>query len=175
MVSCGWDMFVWVLLTTLLCINAKISSFSSISSKFPLSMNLRGKDLHSSDEDLHILLAQNPGDRISHFKNMMQHSLQKRLPWSSNLFNSFKTTQREEVPEFRPPLDSAATTMARVKLLFPFLDHPWVKPLLQKLSPIGGIVFQWMQKNKSNFLFGGKVFIGFYFGKKIGSVFLVVQ
>lgn len=160
-------MFAWVLLATLLCINAEITHGSFSSTKCPLFVNLIGKDVRSSDNDLHNLLAQNPADRASPFKNMMQHGLQKRLPWSSNLFKSFKMAQSKELAELRPPLDSAATTMAKVKLLFPFLDHPWVKPLLQKLSPVGGIFFQWMQNNKSNFLFGGKVFIGLYFGKRI--------
>lgn len=93
--------------------------------------------------------------------------LHKRLPWSAKLLlrffkNPLTKSKKETFPA--QPL-SSTTTMSRVKLLFPFLDHPWIKPILEKLSPVGKSVLIWIRMNKDIFLAGAKVFAGVYIRK----------
>lgn len=93
--------------------------------------------------------------------------LHRRLPWSAKLLLKFfknPLTKSNKATFPAQPL-SSTTTISRVKLLFPFLDHPWIKPILEKLSPVGKVVLMWIRTNKDIFLAGSKVLAGVYIRK----------
>lgn len=94
--------------------------------------------------------------------------LHRRLPWTMKfLLKFFKNplAKHVKISQFNQITTATTTTMSRVKLLFPFLDHPWIKPILQRLSPIGQTLWSWIKNNKNRFIKGAKVLAGIYFGE----------
>lgn len=159
---------------------------------FVQNVNSRNYHIFRSNDGLHSfggmkksfpsLVANLPEVQQDEIQNIVQLKefipesvLHRRLPWSLKvLLKFFKNPLTKNAASLRAiPVATTTTTMSRVKLLFPFLDHPWVKPLLQRLSPVGRIIVEWVRDNKEKFIFGTKIMVGVYFCKLSLCLFFV--
>lgn len=88
--------------------------------------------------------------------------LHKRLPWAARvMFPLINSKYKIELSD--APISSSSdeiSTFTRVKTLFPILNHPWVRPVLQKLSPIWQKVIFWIKSHTHWYIFALKAFIG---------------